>query len=581
MTDSPAARFYLITLFENVVNPNTTAGPHCNSQSSRWTACLASHIARSRDLVAWEESPVATPILGYPDGNNTAGPDHQVLPGSRLDGTGPWSDRAAFARNQTDDINRSDMDFVTLPNGVTYVVFTTGNQGEGTPPMPGMGFSAAGIVHGTSQQWLESYFDGPAAKTGAPCELEGGGSVTYNGICVPNDFPPYQNYSRAISHPTYLEQPPTSVNITVGRQLFVDQFLIQNMSDTTQTFHAATYHQNNPVVKPDQSWEGTYALPYSGGVFWEDAEQRVALWYRCGSVYGLDSDGLVPDITSTGVCVAYSHDGIHFKKPLFNDVGGADCQRCNGTNMVRRVNFDGNTIWLDKKTTDPSERYKMATIDQRENFTAYTLLQSPDGRHWTVRVNRTGDISDNSRIFYNPFRQRWVFSVKTSIGGGVGRARAYWETPLLWENVQWRLSGPEYFWKGSPNPHRLPTAEEKKGLYWNSPGEVRPWTWADIGDDSDPEVANPRGNYPQLNGIDTVAYESIMIGMYSIMQCLKTTAAGQPDRPYDGGCRGPENNERDAVFLGWSREGFQWSRPPSPRVPFTAENSTGLISHGL
>ena len=45
-----------------------------------------------------------------------------------------------------------------------------------------------------------------------------------------------------------------------------------------------------------------------------------------------------------------------------------------------------------------------------------------------------------------------------------------------------------------------------------------------------------------------------MIGMWAIMQCLKTTAAGQPSRPYDGACKGPENNERDAVFLGWSRE---------------------------
>jgi hypothetical protein len=39
-------------------------------------------------------------------------------------------------RNETDDINRSDMDFVTLPNNQTYVVWITGNQGVGTAPNP-------------------------------------------------------------------------------------------------------------------------------------------------------------------------------------------------------------------------------------------------------------------------------------------------------------------------------------------------------------------------------------------------------------------------------------------------------------
>ena len=248
---------------------------------------------------------------------------------------------------------------------------------------------------------------GAVPRAGGSCggQQASEGKVMYNGICSPNDFPPYQNYSRQTPHPTYLDDPPAPINITVGRQLFVDSFLVGNTSGVVTNFHTATYYPKNPILSPDQPWEGTFALPYSGGVFWEDAEQRLALWYRCGTTYAdQESVELVPDVTSTGVCLAYSTDGIHFEKPVFTDVDGPDCQQCNGTNMVRKVNFDGNTIWLDKKTTDPSERYKMASVDAREHFTAYTLLSSPDGRHWTTRVNRTGDIDDNSRIFYNPFR---------------------------------------------------------------------------------------------------------------------------------------------------------------------------------
>ena len=50
------------------------------------------------------------------------------------------------------------MDMVTLPDGRTYVIWGTGNQGAGTWPNPGMGFMAAGIVDATEQQWVESFF---------------------------------------------------------------------------------------------------------------------------------------------------------------------------------------------------------------------------------------------------------------------------------------------------------------------------------------------------------------------------------------------------------------------------------------
>jgi hypothetical protein len=70
-----------------------------------------------------------------------------------------------------------------------------------------------------------------APRTGESCGQHASeGTVTYNGICSPNNFPPYQNYSRSkVPHPTYLDRDnaPVSINISVGRQLFVDQFLVE------------------------------------------------------------------------------------------------------------------------------------------------------------------------------------------------------------------------------------------------------------------------------------------------------------------------------------------------------------------
>ena len=50
------------------------------------------------------------------------------------------------------------MDMVTLPNGDTYVVWGSGNQGVATAPNDPMGMSVAGIVHATEQEWVESWF---------------------------------------------------------------------------------------------------------------------------------------------------------------------------------------------------------------------------------------------------------------------------------------------------------------------------------------------------------------------------------------------------------------------------------------
>ena len=87
-------------------------------------------------------------------------------------------------------------------------------------------------------------------------ECPEGHVATYNGICLPATFPPRQNYSRNVPHPPYLHQPPPLVNITVGRQLFVDDFLVQNMSASIKrTFHTAEYYEGNPVLVPDQPWE--------------------------------------------------------------------------------------------------------------------------------------------------------------------------------------------------------------------------------------------------------------------------------------------------------------------------------------
>ena len=101
----------------------------CNSKSTIWSACLAEHVVRTQDFLTWHEATQSTEggiagntstIMGLPDGDDLRGLDHQITPGSFLDQANSSAFNSAKARckNQTDDINRSDMDMVTLPAGM-------------------------------------------------------------------------------------------------------------------------------------------------------------------------------------------------------------------------------------------------------------------------------------------------------------------------------------------------------------------------------------------------------------------------------------------------------------------------------
>lgn len=370
------------------------------------------------------------------------------------------------------------------------------------------------------------------------------GELLFNGICLPAVWPPKKlMLTREPPVPPYLQAPPATVNISVGRQLFVDDFLIDlNLSSpfvppatctatpvagrgeaTTPAqlqlvYCAAEYLPAgtvNPVVKPDQPWElggnnvsKAFASAFSGGIWWDPADGLYKLWYRCGYYEAVRH------------CLAVSDDGLSWEKPDWGVV--------NGTNIVLDAKFDGSTVWLDLDPATPaSDRFRMSAVEPP--YTTYKLYSSSDGVHWVLRSNGTGGIADRSTIGFNPFRNKWVFSIKRnlfdrSLGGDqLGRARAYWEGTDLWTSADW--------------PSR------------DAPVN---WTGADIWDPAVGCGASTGGNgFTQLYTLDLVAYESVMVGLFTIF----TGKECGPTSPFN------RTGEWDSVFLGFSRDGFHWMRP--------------------
>jgi len=313
----------------------------------------------------------------------------------------------------------------------------------------------------------------------------------YNGIELPPVWPPRDVALTGdpLPIPPYLADPPDVIPIDVGRQLFVDDFLIARTT-LSRTFHAAQFHPASPVLRPERSWEvegGPTAMVFSDGV-WHDPNDRLfKMWYMGG--YGRST------------CYATSRDGIHWEKP--------DLDVQPGTNIVHIGRRDSGTVWLDHEEKDPQRRYKMFLYDLSGGLAIYF---SADGIHWGNAVAHTGPTGDRTTVCYNPFRQVWVYSLREYFPPlkGVGRCRRYWEH-----------------------------ADALAGATWRA-GEPPLWVGADR---LDPRRAD-LNTAPELYNLDAAAYESVLLGLFSIWR-------GQPsDRP--------KPNE---VCIGFSRDGFHWSRP--------------------
>ena len=362
------------------------------------------------------------------------------------------------------------------------------------------------------------------------------GETLPNGIVLPDEWPPriggyagkppLETFSKPGDppEPPYLKTKPAVIDIDVGRQLFVDDFLIAE-TNLKRVWHQPVKHTVNPVLKPDKAWElgitrTPMAAPFSDGCFYDPQSKRFMLWYSSG---WYDSTAL-----------AVSGDGLQWERPVLDVFPGTNKVMLRDHDEWRR---DTASIWLDHEATRPDERFK-ATMFCRsgalgtklDNYNpGLLLLASPDGIHWTLR-GQTKHSKDNTTMFYNPFRKVWVFSHRIHIqhpDGRYERARAYWETK-------------DFFSAGGE------AMKEKPPVYWMSEqsDDVRETT-------KQASAAIELGNstLAQIYKIDATPYESLMLGLFEILS-----------GPTNDECAAEGKPKRTDLQLAFSRDGFHWSR---------------------
>jgi hypothetical protein len=293
-----------------------------------------------------------------------------------------------------------------------------------------------------------------AAIYGGPVATVPGGELLYNGCLLPRVFPPNRRPTQEPHVPSYIASPPLVIPIDVGRQFFVDDFLIAQ-TDLVRTAHRPVMYPGNPLLTAD-------ALPFSGGVWHDPADGLFKMWYSDLSYY----------------CYAYSSDGLTWTKPSIPDA------LVPNTN---KVIFQGDTMWLDLDATDPAKRFKAFTSEVG-NY-QLGVFNSPDGIHWTRWPHWGVTWGDRTTVFYNPFRKVWVDSMRMSAPMPAAATRAAYE------------------------PRARFYAESRDLVTWNQADPSRSyWTGPDT---LDPPYSGPDGEPPELYNLDAVAYESLFVGMFS------------------------------------------------------------------
>jgi len=346
------------------------------------------------------------------------------------------------------------------------------------------------------------------------------GETLYNGIVLPDQWPPKQPTLtlQPLPPPPYLVSPPAVIPIDVGRQLFVDDFLVESTT-LTRTHHVTTWHPATPVISPDKPWEqdtgkGECEI-YSDGVWWDPQAGHFKAWYR--THHGAHSH--------FQTCMAISQDGVKWEKPAFDVVPGTNAVLVDDEGAFR----DSSTVWLDLFDQDPARRFKIFRVmvkewmegDVRKANKWMQLHFSRDGIHWTL-AGESDRCGDRSTVSYNPFRGKWVYGLRSGTAEA-GRTRDYFEHSEVVPGLRWEPEGRNLFtpWVAAdtldPQRHDL-----------NLEDPVKPW---DV-----PPV--------QLYNLDCVAYESLTLGLFTIWR-------GQPRD------RGKPNE----LCVGTSRDGFHWSRP--------------------
>jgi len=194
-----------------------------------------------------------------------------------------------------------------------------------------------------------------------------------------------------------------------GKQLFIDNHVIDDMKGLTKVLNRPIKHPRNPLAVPDLPWEehGFYA---NGTVIYDKQDKLFKAWVHLWKHKG-------KELAATTGLYAYmtSSNGVAWKKPLVN--------KAEKTNRILppdgdAVGFAGQGVMKDVHDDNPARRYKMLYNSEPDGTSKSLQIgaaYSPDGIRWTAESrNPLIPFGDTQSVpLWDPQRRSYLGFVRT------------------------------------------------------------------------------------------------------------------------------------------------------------------------
>ncbi len=223
------------------------------------------------------------------------------------------------------------------------------------------------------------------------------------------------------------------------RQLFVDDHLIETIDGLTRVVHQATRHPENPILRREKPWEQFRVMVY-GTVIYDEDEKLFRMWYTV-----MPHDNTQPAVTINGknrvpwvtlMAYATSEDGVHWNRPILEQLDFNGNGKQNNLVAVGRDNVEGFAVIKDVEEPNPERRYK-AFFWEHRSFRAdqygvppyddpavgdwnqgMWVAFSPDGIHWENHGRVIADASDTHQtVVHDPATGKFVCFNRMGGGG--------------------------------------------------------------------------------------------------------------------------------------------------------------------
>ena len=191
-----------------------------------------------------------------------------------------------------------------------------------------------------------------------------------------------------------LSEAVTPLRIGSTKQLFLDNYIIDDMQGVARKLHRPVRYGDNPVLRPDRPWERKAQGVYTSGgtVFFDEEDKIFKMWYRTTDQerksvehWKGSQDDLMPE-GGYKCGYAVSKNGVDWEKPILGQVDSFGSKENNlippgegGKGHIRRPN-----IIKDYDEPDESKRYKMVYMDEMPGEYQMSVGYSVDGIRWRM-----------------------------------------------------------------------------------------------------------------------------------------------------------------------------------------------------